>query len=215
MKGVFLVLLVFLTASCEHPKKGAVRWRIDNTHEVGGNSITVLGNPEVVDREPKKFVEFDGQTDGLLVNANPLRGLEEFTIEVEFKPYKGYLENKEQRFLHIQEPENENRRILIELRLNNKEEWYGDWFIKSENESLTLLDSTKTYPVDAWATISMTYRNGVVRGNVNGKEEVSGRFKYLPLGDNAKTSLGTRMDQRSWFKGAIKEVRFTSEALDK
>lgn len=212
MKGILLGLLFFLSASCDRSMKEKVIWEINNTREVGGNSVTVSGNPGVIDAQDNRFVEFDGQNDGLLVNANPIEGMEEFTISVVFKPYPGYPENREQRFLHIQDPENENRRILVELRLNERAEWHGDWFIKTENESLTLIDSSQTHPVNEWATISVVYSDGVVKGYVNGNEEVSGKFHYLPIGENAKTSIGTRMDQRSWFKGAIKEVRFTPGA---
>lgn len=212
MRGIFLVLLVLFVASCEGPDRPEVIWEIDNIREVGGNSVTIHGEPKVVGAEETSFVEFDGEKDGLLIDANPISGMEEFTIEVDFKPYPGFPENREQRFLHIQDPENENRRILIELRLNDQNEWYGDWFLKSENESLTLIDSTNTHPVNKWTTISMSYKNGIVRGYINGNEEVSGNFEYLPIGENAKTSIGTRMDQRSWFKGGIREVRFIPEA---
>jgi hypothetical protein len=212
MKRVFLLMLVMISVSCEEPDKQTLSWEINNTREIGGNSVSVFGEPKIVYGKDEEFVEFDGKDDGLLVNSNPISGMEEFTIEVDFKPFPGFPENREQRFLHIQDPENENRRILIELRLNDREEWYGDWFIKSENESLTLIDSTHTHPMNEWFTISMEYRNGKVRGYVNGKEEVSGDFEYLPIGENAKTSIGTRMDQRSWFKGEIREVRFTPEA---
>lgn len=212
MRGISLFLLVLFVASCEGPYQEEVVWKIDDIREIGGNTVTVHGEPKVVDGEGTNYVEFNGKKDGLLINANPISAMEEFTIEVDFKPYPGFPENREQRFLHIQDPENENRRILIELRLNDQNEWYGDWFIKSENESLTLIDSTHTHPLNQWFTISMVYSNGNIRGYVNGKEEVSGNFQYLPIGENAKTSLGTRMDKRSWFKGGISEVRFTPEA---
>ncbi|MGI0107504.1 LamG domain-containing protein [Salinimicrobium sp. WS361] len=212
MRGIFILLLVVLTASCGRSDREEIVWNIDNIRELGEHSVTVHGAPKTVEGKEKEYLEFDGRNDGLLVDANPVSGMEEFSIEVDFKPYRGFPENREQRFLHIQDPENENRRILLELRLNDNGEWYGDWFIKSENESLTLIDSTRTHPVNEWYTISMIYSNGNVRGYVNGKEEVSGNFQYLPIGENAKTSIGTRMDQRSWFKGAIREIRFISEA---
>lgn len=212
MKGFVLVLLFFLCASCHKQIIEPVTWEINNTREVGGNPVTVSGNPRVINAHDERFVEFDGQDDGILINANPIEGMEEFTISVDFKAYSGYPENREQRFLHIQDPENENRRILIELRLNERDEWYGDWFIKSENENLTLMDSSRTHPVNEWATISLVYSDGVIKGYVNGNEEVAGKFHYLPIAGNAKTSIGTRMDQRSWFKGVIKEIRFTPGA---
>lgn len=208
MKFNFLLLFCVFLASCEKSHEDETVWKMDSISEIGGNSLEIHGNPTILRKGDEQAILFNGQNDGLLIDANPIHNLEEFNIELDLKPSSGYPENREQRFLHIQDPENENRRILIELRLNEKEEWYGDWFIKSENESLTLIDSAYTHPVGEWATIGMVYSNGVIKGYVNGKEEVSGKFQYLPIGKNAKTSIGTRMDKRSWFKGAIKEVRF-------
>lgn len=212
MKGILLLLFLFLFVSCGETKRDRISWKLNGIQEIGGNRVTVLGDPVVLEGEGGEFVEFDGRDDGLLIDANPIDGMKEFAVAVDFIPYPGFPENREQRFLHIQDPENENRRILIELRLNDQGEWYGDWFIKSENESLTLIDSTMTHPVNEWATIQMSYRDGVMKGYVNGKEEVSGEIRYLPIGENARTSVGTRMDQRSWFRGGIREVRFSPEA---
>lgn len=202
----FLSILMF---SCKNKQDKAVVWEIDSTHEIGGNSVTTWGDPEVIAGESRKMIEFDGENDGLLINYNPIAGLKQFTIEVDFRPYSGFPENKEQRFLHIQDPKNEDRRILLELRLNAQNEWYGDWFIKTENESLTLIDSTLTHPVNQWATIKMVYNEGQLNGYVNGRKELTGNIDYLPIDAEGKTSIGTRMDKRSWFKGVIKEVRFT------
>ena len=214
MKIPFFLLIVLLFSSCEDGRKEGVIWSINTTNQIGGNPTTSWGNPKVISGEEGNVVEFDGQKDGLLVDDNPIAEEEQFTIEVDFKPYEGFPENREQRFLHIQDPENEDRRILIELRLNDRGEWFGDWYIKAEDQSLALIDSTLTHPVGEWATISMEYKDGLLKGFVNGQEEVSGKINYLPIGEKAKTSIGTRMDKRSWFKGAIEEVRFFSEASD-
>ena len=194
--------------SCSNSEEVEV-WRINSTNEIGGHPTEVVGNPTVIRTEAGEAVEFDGEGDGLLIDNNPIAGMENFSIEVDFKPHSGYPENKEQRFLHIQDPQNENRRILIELRLNSKNEWYGDWFIKSENKDLALIDSALTHPVNEWATIKLTYENGQMKGFVNGKQEMAGNIEYLPIGKNGKVSIGSRMDKRSWHKGLIEEVRFT------
>ncbi len=154
--------------------------------------------------------EFDGVDDGLLYEVNPLVGAEAFSIEVVFKPYAGYPENREQRFLHIQDPENENRRILMELRLNSRGEWYPDLFMRSETEALTLIDSTRTHPVGEWARMRLVYKAGKLKGFVNGVEELSGTIHYQPISAAAKTAIGMRMNRVSFFKGAIKEVLVTT-----
>lgn len=191
---------------------GVQVWQLNSLASVAGHQPTVWGNPKVIDAEAgKRAIAFDGVNDGLLVNVNPIAGAEEFEIEVEFKPYAGYPENIEQRFLHIQDPANPDRRILIELRLNNRQQWYADFFMRTENAALTLIDSTKTHPVDEWATIKLQYRRGQLKGFVNGTEEVSGEITYLPISPTASTSVGTRMDKRSWFKGEIKTLRFSTK----
>ncbi|MDT0686980.1 LamG-like jellyroll fold domain-containing protein [Autumnicola psychrophila] len=210
--SLFYFLCCLFLFSCASSSEKAEIWKINSVSEIGGNPTDVVGNPNIVKTEAGGAVEFDGKKDGLLVDKNPIVGLNNFSIEVDFKPFNGYPENNEQRFLHIQDPENEARRILIELRLNSRNEWYGDWFIKTENQDLALIDSTLTHPVNEWATIRLTYENGQMKGFVNGKQQLTGDIEYLPIGENGRVSIGTRMDKRSWFKGLIKEVRFSEQA---
>ncbi len=211
LKNLFLFGSFLLLSSCENNQGEEIVWKLNSTNDIEGTAVTVSGNPRVISVAEEDAVEFDGVDDALLIDQNPLAGMNGFTIEVDFKPYIGGSENREQRFLHIQDPEHVDRRILLELRLNDRDEWYGDWFIKTEKESLTLIDSSFTHPVGEWATMSLEYKNGIVKGYVNGNQEVSGEIDYLPVGPEGKTSIGTRMDQRSWFKGAIREVRFIAD----
>ncbi|MCC9168203.1 LamG domain-containing protein [Pontibacter sp. XAAS-A31] len=214
--SLYFAILAVLCCGCKTAKVQPQTevWHLNSLESIGNHEVSIVGNPKVINVEPAgKAVEFDGVDDGLLVDANPITGAEEFTIEVAFKPYASYPENIEQRFLHIQDPNNESRRILIELRLNNKQEWYVDFFMRTEDASLVLIDSTKTHPVDEWATVALVYQDGQMRGYVNGVQESAGDIAYLPISAEAKTSLGTRMDKRSWFKGAIRTVTFNHEAL--
>lgn len=203
-----ILLLTISTAFAQGPQEV---WQLKSLKSIGGHKPEVWGQPKVVKAKGGKAIRFDGKADGMLLDLNPIAGAEAFTIEVEFKPDAAYPENVEQRFLHIQDPTNEQRRILIELRLNEKGQWYPDLFMRTENASLTLIDSTKTHPVNQWATIRLTYKNGQLKGFVNGVEELSGEVEYLPISSTAKTSLGTRMDKRSWFNGLIRTVRFSHQ----
>lgn len=211
------VLLALGCVACAtqkpQPKEATLHiWQLHTLQEIGGHAPEVWGAPRVVPADKgRKATAFDGQQDGLLIPANPIAGAEAFEIEVVLKPASAYPANIEQRFLHIQEAGNPDRRILIELRLNNKEQWYADFFMRTEKASLTLIDSTKTHPVDEWATIKLRYKDGMLTGFVNGEKEVSGAIEYQPIADSAYTSIGTRMDKRSWFKGAIREVWFRTE----
>lgn len=214
---VFLILLFLLgpaSINTSWAQQKTQTWQINNLKKIGRHKPTVWGNPTIIKgKGGKKALQFDGQDDGLLIDNNPVAGAKEFTIEVVFKPLAAYPKNIEQRFLHIQDPANENRRILMELRLNCKNEWYGDWFIKTENGGLTLIDSTKTHPVNQWATISLVYKNKQLKGYINGKEELAGEIEYLPISAAAKTTVGVRMNKRSWFNGIIQEIRFSHQAL--
>jgi hypothetical protein len=77
-----------------------IHWTLDNLARIGGHPVTVIGAPHVVDTPLGPAVEFDGTGDGLMIDVNPLAGLERFTVEVLFEPapYGG----EEQRFLHME-----------------------------------------------------------------------------------------------------------------
>ncbi|MGD8781481.1 MAG: LamG domain-containing protein [Ignavibacteria bacterium] len=191
----------------------SVTWNLNNLDNIEGNQATIFGEPVVVKSgEYEKAIKFDGIDDGLLVKSNPLEGAESFTIEVIFKPDSSYPGNIEQRFVHIQDPANNNRRVLIELRLTEGNQWYLDTFIKSDTSSLTLVRETALHKVGEWHHAVLVYENGVMTHYVNGKKELSGKINYLPI-TNAFTSIGTRMDQRSWFKGVIALLKVTHKAL--
>jgi hypothetical protein len=206
-----LCLLIFFSCSGARTEN----WQLNQLQAIGGYPTTVLGNPVIIETEKGEMaMVFDGIDDALLLDVNPIAGVNQFTIEVVFKPYPGFPENREQRFLHIQDPQNDKRRILMELRLNDKQEWYPDLFMRTDNEALTLIDSTKTYPVGAWARLRLTYREGQLKGYVNGEEALAGQVEYMPISPTAKTSLGVRMNKVSWFRGAIQSVSFTPLAVE-
>jgi len=60
--------------------------------------------------------------------------------------------------------------------------------------------------------VALVFDGLMMRHYVDGQEEMSGPLSAAPLGPG-KTSLGVRMNHVSWFKGAIREVRFTQRAL--
>ena len=170
-------------------------------------------NPQVVNTAQGSAVRFDGDGDRLLVDANPLGDANEFTIEIIFNPADAYPNNLEPRFFHIESPDNPNRRVTIELRLNDKKQWYLDAYIKSEKSQFTLIDPAKVHPIGEWAHAAITFKNRAFVSYVNGQQELVGQVDYLPIASNAKTSIGARMNQVHWFKGDITQVRITRRAL--
>ncbi len=188
-------------------------WNINSLSRIGGSSAQVLGNPQVVNTALGTAVRFDGDGDRLLVDANPLGDANEFTIEIIFNPADAYPNNLEPRFFHIESRDNPNRRVTIELRLNEKKQWYLDAYIKSEKSQFTLIDPTKVHPIGEWAHAAITFKNREFVSYVNGQKELVGQVDYLPIASNAKTSIGARMNQVHWFKGDIAQARITRRAL--
>lgn len=187
--------------------------RFDSLTSINGHTTEQMGQPKVVVSPFGEAVSFDGDGDRLLINANPLGDATEFTVEIIFKANDVFPKNHEPRVFHIESPDNPARRITIELRLNDKKQWYFDAFIKSEKSQFTLIDSTKVHPVGEWVHAAMTYKDRQFVSYVNGKKELSGEVDYLTIPANAKTSVGARMNQIHWFNGEVLQVRVTKKSL--
>ncbi len=190
----------------------SVVWTFDRTDSIGGHPTLKLGDPVVIATPDGEAVYFDGIDDGLIVQANPVGDAAAFTIETVFKPDSSYPNNREQRFIHIQNPVNENRRILMELRLIPNQQWFLDTFIKSDSSSLALFAKDFPHPLGSWQHAALVYQNGTMRHYLNGREEMSGLVQYLPI-EGGATSIGVRMNRLFWFKGALRMLKITRQAL--
>jgi hypothetical protein len=185
-------------------------WNVDNLISIAGCKTTVLGAPTVIQTHKGKAVQFDGEKDGLIVEALPLAGAKKFTLEILIRPdAKG---QEEQRFLHLQQSATENR-ILIETRLTDDDRWYLDTYIQTPKGALALFNPQNTHPVGKWYNAALVYNGRKMRHYVNGAEEMSGTLAFHPLGQG-KTSIGVRMNHVFWFKGAVRQVRFTPRVLN-
>ncbi len=212
--SLFIWLLLNSMLNGQNPPNiFSTTWNLSNVDSIAGFTVIKSDSPQVIDSdEYGKVVWFDGIDDGLLVESNPLEGATNFTVEVIFKPDSSWPANEEQRFIHIQDPANNDRRILVELRLTDDHQWYLDTYIKSEVSSRALKLESARHPVGQWYHAALVYDNRSMKHFVNGIEEISGEVDYLPI-TNASTSIGTRMDQRSWFKGSIAVLKVTHGAL--
>ncbi|MGC4074621.1 MAG: hypothetical protein QM760_19395 [Nibricoccus sp.] len=156
------------------------------------------------------IVRFDGKADGLLVPVIPIADWKRFTIEIFFSVDADGI--PEQRFLHLQDAK--GRRVLIELRLLPESRWCLDTFLYSDaGHRLTLIDRTKVHPAGRWHWAALTFADGRMTHFVDGVKECEGAIQFEPMSVSGRTSLGVRQNKVSWFKGAIREVRFTPEAL--
>jgi hypothetical protein len=186
-----------------------VVWQLDNLQRIGGQPTTVIGAPRLVNTNDGKAIEFDGANDGLLIDANPLQGLTQFTLEVLFQPTSGGAE--EQRFVHIEETGSANR-ALIELRRLPGGTWALDAFLRHGPASLTLLDRSLTHPADRWHVATLTFDGRVMQHYVDGVREAGGEVAFKPLGPG-RTSIGVRQNRVSWFKGRIRTIRVSAAVL--
>lgn len=217
MKNCLLLLCYFGISSCSSIAPSAPVsdiWLINSLEKIGDAPLTIQGNPQLIDTALGKVISFDGDGDRLLVDKNPLAGATEFTIEIIFNPADAFPNNTEPRFFHIEAMDNPNRRLTVELRLNDAQQWYLDAYIKSEKSQLTLIDSTQVHPVGKWAHAAVTYKNRELISYVNGKKELTGQVDYLPIAATAKTSIGARMNQIHWFNGEIAQIRISHRALN-
>jgi Concanavalin A-like lectin/glucanases superfamily len=182
-------------------------WTFDRLDRVGGHPATVLGNPRVVDTPIGKAVEFDGVDDALFVDVHPLAGAATFTWEAIFRPDGG---DREQRWFHLQENGSENR-MLFEIRVVG-DRWFLDSFNQSTTGSATLMNKSSLHPLGAWYHVAAVYDGKVFTNYVNGAKDGEAEVALSPQGPG-RSSMGVRINQVYYFKGAIHSARFTRRAL--
>lgn len=214
LTSMFIAFILIAGCASQSAKvQSTSLWKFNSLTKIDGHAVELMGQSKIVDSPYGKAVSFDGDGDRLLVDSNPLGDATEFTIEIVFKANDVYPKNQEPRVFHIESPDNPGRRITIELRLNDKKQWYFDAFIKSDKSQFTLIDPTKVHPVGEWAHAAMTFKDRKFISYVNGVKELSGEVDYLPIPTNAKTSVGARMNQIHWFNGEVLQVKVTKKQL--
>lgn len=192
----------------------AETWRFDRLDEIGGHPTKVFGHPLLVDSNIGKAVLFNGVDDALQVDVHPLAGAETFTWELIFRPDPGG--GPEQRFFHLQERDPQTgkdtaTRMLFELRVIDGR-WCLDGVDFSSAGSKVLIDHEKLHALGVWHRAALVYDGHELRDYVDGVLQGSAEVHLAPQG-TGHTSLGTRIDFRSYFKGAIFMARMTRRAL--
>ncbi len=208
--GLMLLLLSSCVKTDPDNESDSVVWKIQSLDEIGGNPVQVWGSPQVKEDTSGRYLNFDGEGDGLLVGVNPVEGWQNFTVEILFRPDADG--RPEQRFLHFQDEL--NNRGLIETRVNPDSTWTLDTFLYDHvnDDRLTLLDRSILHPTDRWYWAALVYDGKTMSHYVNGVLELSGEVGFAPM-SGGSISIGVRMNQVHWFKGGIREVRFTPRAL--
>jgi hypothetical protein len=215
--GTGLLALPSHAASANKPVQ--IRWIFDRLDQIGGLPVRVEGDPKVVETAAGKAVQFDGVDDGLFIDQHPLAGAATFTFEAVFRPDGGAFE---QRWFHLAADEPapaagqpaappSNTRFLFEIRVVGNE-WYLDAFTRGPGYNHTLIFPDKRFPVGAWYHVAQTFDGRFYRAYVNGQLQGEAEIAFKPQGPG-KASVGVRMNRVHYFKGAIREARFTHAAL--
>jgi hypothetical protein len=187
-------------------KKNVIFWNMSD-FLIAGASVHLTGNPKLIEYKKSKALEFNGLNDGVFLDKLPILGMNEFTIEAIFRPDNGG--NFEQRFFHTGEIRGD--RVLLEIRTTTKD-WYFDAYVQSGNEKMTLIESKLLHPLDQWYHVAYVVDHGELYTYINGQKELEGSIKFSPI-QTGKTSIGVRLNEQSWFKGAISQIRISPKAL--
>jgi Concanavalin A-like lectin/glucanases superfamily len=153
--------------------------------------------------------------------VHPLTGATTWTWEMIFKPDADG--KPEQRVFHLQSvdpatgQDYPNERMLFEIRIrtgaDGKPAWCLDSFATAGGQSRTLLNCEKLHPFGQWYRVTAVYDGKMLHNYVGDELQGEGELN-LPAERPGRASVGTRIDLRDYYKGAMFEARFTRRALD-
>ena len=169
---------------------------------------------------PDRFAEwqgrgFNGIDDALFIDEHPLAGASAYTWEVIFRPDVDGAEA--QRFFHLSEIDpatgkDTDNRMLFEIRIV-KGQWCLDSFAETNGSRRTLLNCDDLHPLGQWYRVTAVYDGKTLRNYVGDEMQGEGDLRMAPQGPG-HSSIGTRINRRDFFKGAVFEARFTPRALE-
>jgi hypothetical protein len=216
--GVLVLGLVLAQASFGQPALGPPArpkvWKFERLDKIGGLPITVLGHPHVIKTPLGKAIQFNGVDDALFIPEHPLAGAGIFTFEAIFRPERGGA--PEQRWFHLAEQDPQtgkdtDTRVLFEIRVIG-DRWCLDAFLHTPAADKALLFRDKLHPLDVWHHVAMVYDGQEFRSYVNGEVQGRAMIHFEPEGPG-HSSVGVRMNKVNYFKGSVREARFTRRAL--
>lgn len=214
MRGVRAAYILAVGIGIASPASETAQetWTFDRIDHIGGHATRVLGHPRVVETSLGKAVEFNGIDDALQLDVHPLAGAETYTWEAIFRPDGG---NAEQRWFHLEEnPANgsdANNRMLFEIRVIDGQ-WCLDAFNHSGEVQKALLNRQHLHPLGEWYHVAAVYDGHNFRSYIDGVEDGAAEIHLVPQGPG-RTSVGARINQVFYFKGAVRMARFSRRAL--
>ena len=190
-------------------------WTFDRLDKIGGFVPHVEGHPQIIDTPMGKATQFNGVDDALFIDNQPLAGVKHFTFEALFRPDGGAAEPR-WFYLAGEEPTPAaakpiNPRFTFEIRVVGNE-WYLDTFVVGPGYRQTLAFPEKRFPVGYWYAVAQSYDGHMYRSYVNGVLQGEAAIAFTPQGPG-RASVGVRINRMNYFKGAIREARFSDWAL--
>jgi hypothetical protein len=188
-------------------------WTFDRLTDIGGVATRTEGAPRIIDSPLGGAVQFDGVQDVMFIDQHPLAGAKTFTFEALFRPDGGA---PAQRWFHLNEDPTggeavSSTRILFEIRVADGQ-WWLDAFATGPGYKQTLIFPDKRYPVGRWYHVAQTYDGETYRTYVDGQLQGEARIAFVPQGAG-RASVGARINKVDFFKGAVRQARFTPRAL--
>jgi len=101
--------------------------------------------------------------------------------------------------------------MMFEIRVVG-DRWYLDAFTTGPGYNKALVVPEKTFPVGRWYHVAQVYDGRTYRSYVDGELQAQADIPFHPQGPG-HASLGTRINRRDYFKGAVLSARFTRLAL--
>jgi hypothetical protein len=196
------------------PSLGQTVWTFDRLDSIGGFSPRIEGAPQLIHSPYGGALQFDGAHDAVFIPTHPMAGLGVFTFEALFRPDGGA---HEQRWFHLQEsPATPDAaasatRMLFEIRVEGAE-WWLDAFARGPGYNHTLIFPERRYPVGRWFHVAQSYDGRMYRSFVNGALQGEAEIAFTPQGAG-ESSVGCRINRVSYFKGAVRQARFSPMAL--
>jgi hypothetical protein len=189
-------------------------WKFDRLDKIHGMPITVVGHPHVIKTPLGKAIQFNGVDDALFIPEHPLAGASAFTFEAIFRPETGGA--PEQRWFHLAEQDpktgkDTDTRFLFEIRVINNQ-WCLDAFVHTPTVDKALLFRDKLHSLDVWYRVAMVYDGQEFRSYVDGELQGKAAIHFDPEGPG-HSSVGVRINKVNYFKGSVREARFTRRAL--
>lgn len=190
-------------------------WTFDNLRTIGGRPVTIEGAPRLVDGPGGRAVAFDGRSDGVFFDEHPLAGARTFTFEAVFRPDGGPFE---QRWFHLESEETppvaigkSATRMLFEIRVVEGG-WYLDAFMTGPGYRQAMMAPDKLHPLGRWHHVAQTYDGRTYRSYVDGVLQMEVATPFTPQGPG-RAAAGVRLNRVNYFNGAIRQARFTDQAL--